>query len=95
MDPVEIRKCFKEWSGFSLLVILTSLEEWLVIYYNTGEKDILFVTIPVSTMIFVFGLNRTMNRDLGEFLLTMVTTLIVALVLVLVSKKSQLVKLIL
>jgi surface polysaccharide O-acyltransferase-like enzyme len=119
-----IRNYRKFWSAFFVIFILTSLEEWLVIYYNTGEKDILFGTIPVSAMIFVFGLNRTMNRDLGEslravgntvyvihyfflnffmdnhfvswklFLLTLVTTLTAALVLVLVSKKCQFVKLI-
>lgn len=53
---------------FFAFFILSSLEEWAVIYYNTGEKDILFGTIPVSTMIFVFGLNQTMRRSIGEHL---------------------------
>ena len=49
----------KFWTVFCILFIITSLEEWTVVYFNTGEKDILFGTIPVSIMLFVFGLNIT------------------------------------
>lgn len=107
---------------FFAFFILNSLEEWAVIYYNTGEKDILFGTIPVSTMLFVVGLNRVMNREWGEFLrtvgnavyvthylflyffmkkgfqswklflLTLVTTLVTALSLALISRKSRVVR---
>lgn len=58
----------KFWGIFFAFFIFTSLEEWIVVYFDTGEKDILFGTIPVSIMLFILGLNMAMRRDYGEFL---------------------------
>lgn len=65
---LKIKHFWKFWLLFIPLFILTSLEEWVVVYYNTGEKDILLGTIPVAILLFVLGLNLTMEKRLGEFL---------------------------
>ncbi len=56
---------------FIPLFILASLEEWAVVYYNTGEKDILLLTIPVATLLFILGLNLKMEKHAGEFMRSM------------------------
>ncbi len=67
-DFFVIRSYPKFWLTFIPLFILTSLEEWAVVYFNTGEKDILIGTIPVAIMIFVLGMNLKMPKKTGEFL---------------------------
>lgn len=66
----KIKNYKKFWLIFIPLFILTSLEEWAVVYFNTGEKDILIGTIPVAIMLFTFAQNRQLDKKVGTFLRT-------------------------
>lgn len=60
----------KFWIIWAILFILTSLEEWAVVYFNTGDKDILIGTIPVVIMLFCYAQNKRLDKKIGTFLRT-------------------------
>ena len=66
----KIKNTRKFWLIFIPLFILTSLEEWAVVYFNTGEKDILIGTIPVAIMLFTYAQNKQLDKKVGGFLRT-------------------------
>lgn len=66
----QIKNYKKFWIILSLVFIIEAFEECAVVYFNTGEKDILISTIPFVIMLFTWGLNIKMNKTTGEFLRT-------------------------
>lgn len=67
-DKLKINSYPKYCLVLAAVFILTAMEEWAVVYYNTGEKDILIGIIPLSILIFILGLNLKMPKKTGEFL---------------------------
>ena len=67
-ERMKIQSYTKFWLLFIPVFILASLEEWAVVWFNTGEKDILFGTIPMAILLFVLGLNLKLEKKTGEFL---------------------------
>ena len=69
-ELLKIRNEKKFWLIWALLFVLTSLEEWAVVFFNTGEKDILIGTIPVVIMLFCYAQNKRLDKKVGTFLRT-------------------------
>lgn len=67
---LRIKNYKKFWLILVLVFVLESFEECLVVYFNTGEKDILFSTIPFVIMLFIFALNMKMDKSVGVLLRT-------------------------
>lgn len=65
-----IKNYKKFWIILSLVFLFESLEECLVVYFNTGEKDILIGTIPFVIMLFTLALNIKIDKNVGTILRT-------------------------
>ena len=69
-DLFRIKNYKKFWIVLSLLFLFEAVEECLVVYYNTGEKDILITTVPFVIMLFILAINQKMDKSVGVFLRT-------------------------